>query len=296
MKSVWIVILLVLSIGCGKEQTSETKAVHDLKHILGLQAAQVSVDGKQVAAYQFLLCDRNAMQEYLAAESLDEAFNNTDVCYNPLVAKDNSAAVFIAIPDTKTLERNKLLRNVGKAGLVAGGVVILTASVLLGVKSWRLFTKAEEYIKFFNRASKADKRKKTLQEVGNNLERRKQLVEKFSKEDKSRLLRAGKWIAGGGIVASAARWFIFPDGGFYLFYSLFDLNKKYFDDGRKILYTWGSAEDTYLKNHPHLINDEWQYTAREHTGIYHLLVGIKKNLKCEFSKRYKRENPLLRDD
>ena len=93
MRSVWVIAFLVLSIGCGREQTAATKAVHGLKHILGLQAVQISVDGKQVDAHRFLLCDRSAMQEYIASDSLDEAFNNTDVCYNPLVAKDNNAAV-----------------------------------------------------------------------------------------------------------------------------------------------------------------------------------------------------------
>ncbi|MDE3269042.1 MAG: hypothetical protein OYH77_02025 [Pseudomonadota bacterium] len=321
MKVAWIITIMVLAVACGGKQdlTSETKAVHDVQHVLGLQAMQVVVDGKQVEAYQFLLCDRSAMREQFAmhelmatspvdrgaidtsryGEIVDGLLGDKEICYNPFVAKNSegnaSSAVFITMPDTKSLERNKLLRNVAKAGLVAGGAVVLTASVLLGIKSWRLFIRAEEYIRYFNRAAKAAKRAKALQKL-NSEQQRRRLLEKFSKEDRHRLKRIAAWLAGGGIVASTMRWFIFADGGFHLYFKLFDLNKKYFDDGRKVLYTWGSAEEAYLNNYQHLTNDEWQYTAREHSGVYHLLVGIKKDLDCEFSARYKKENPLLRDE
>lgn len=248
------------------------RAVADYRKALGLVQSEVEVEGNTVQAWQFLLCDRVALL-HADADKTAALLANSEVCYNPLIDAEGEAAVFFSPPDTSAARTKNAGRWAVKGLMVAGGGMLAFFSIKLGFKTWKWFVRMEEYILHGQRL----KREAVAQA------RADQGLKK-----KNRLLA---WITGGGAVGFWAGFVLVGDGAITALEQVWNINKTYFNQGKKVLLEWGLPEQTYINDYPYLSNDAWQDTKKI-DSIDQLLVGIKNTLKCEFSPRYIEENPL----
>ena len=270
--SVLLSLCIVLS-SCSAPHSTE-RAVADYDKALGLVPTQIEVKGQLVQAWQFLLCDR---VELLHAETdkIEELLANSEVCYNPLVDAEGGAAVYLTQPAASAASTKAAGRWVVKGLMVAGGGVLAFFSVKFGLRIWKWFGNVEEYVRYSQRL----KREAAAKARGQDLQ-------KMSKGQ--RLLA---WITGGGAVGFFAWFFLVGDGAFNTLGRLWNINKTYFDNGKKVVLEWGLPEQSYINDYPYLINNAWQDTKKT-DSIDRLLLGVKNTLKCEFSPRYLEENPL----
>ena len=281
-------VLLGVTVGCGTQENSESKAIADNNKMLGLHLQEVTVDGKKIPAYQFLLCDRFKLLQSPEKSALQDP----DICYNPFVDKKKGVPVYLTTLSTEALEQRKLLRTIGKGIVVVGGVALAAVSVKFAAKVWKIMSSFEEYLRYSMRVRRSEKIAKLIKEAGDDAAKVAKVVERESKREHNRLYRAYAWLFGGGITATVAHWFIIGDGAFMFMFDLFFANKAYFDNGRKILYTWGSPEDEYLQSFPYLKNDDWLQTMKVNS-VFKVMEGIRKDIGCEYNDRYKDENPLI---
>ena len=254
---------------CGMPHGNE-QAVADYDKALGLVQTEIELEGKKVQVWQFLLCDREKLL-HAYTDKIKELLDNSDICYNPLVDTEGGAAVYFSQPDTRTARMKAAGRWAAKGLLVAGAGVLAFFSIKFGLKTLKWFTSMEEFI----RASKRMKREKMAEE----------LAKKFV--HKNRLLA---WITSGGVVGFLAWFFLVGDGAIKTLEHVWNINKTYFNNGKKVVLEWGLPEQTYINDYPYLVNDAWQDTKKTDT-IDRLLLGIKNTLQCEFSPRYIEENP-----
>ncbi len=272
IKSIKISMLLSLGIvasNCGAPHGG-TQAVADYGKALGLVKTEIEVEDRTVEAWQFMLCDRF---ELLHADNIASLLANPEVCYNPLVDAEGGAAVFISPPETGAARTKTAALWVVKGLVVAGGGVLAFFSIKFGFKTWKWFTNMETYIRY----SQSLKRELAAQ-----------ARDAKGLEKKNRLLA---WITGGGMLGIVAGVFLVGDGAFTMLGQVWNINKTYFNKGKKAVLEWGRPEQTYINDYPYLVNDAWQDTKKT-DSIDRLLVGIKNTLKCEFSPRYIEENPL----
>ena len=267
-----LVLCLVLS-SCSAPHSTE-QAVADYSQALGLVPTTLDVDGKQVQAWQFLLCNRVALLHADSAE-MEKLLANPEVCYNPLVDAEGGAAVFFTQPDASAAQLKAKGRWLVKGLMLVGGGVLAFFSIKFGIRTWKWFSNVEDYIRhsqILKREIAAKARGKNLQEI----------------PKKERLLA---WLTGGGLVGFFAWFFLVGDGAFTVLGQVWNINKTYFNKGKKVLFEWGLPEQSFINDYPYLINDAWQDTKKT-PSIDTLLLGIKNTLKCDFSPRYLKENPL----
>ena len=251
---------------------STERAVADYGKALGLVQTEIEVDDRTVQAWQFLLCDRVELL-HAGADKIAALLANSEICYNPLVDAEGGAAVFLTQPDTSAARTKNTGRWAVKGLMVAGGGVLAFFSIKFGIKTLKWFISTEEYIAYSQRLQR---------EVA------AQAREDRGLKKKNRLLA---WITGGGAVGFWAGFVLVGDGALTTLEQVWNINKTYFNQGKKLLLEWGLPEQIYINDYPYLSNDAWQDTKKI-DSIDRLLLGIKNTLKCEFSPRYIEENPL----
>lgn len=272
-KNSMLMSLCIVFSSCRAPHGTE-QAVADYGKALGLVQAEIEVEGNKVQAWQFLLCDRVEMLHTEPAD-IEALLANAEVCYNPLVDAEGGAAVFLTQPDASAARTKAAGRWVVKGLMIAGGGVLAFFSIKFGFKTWKWFTSMEEYVRY----SQLLKREGAAKARGRDLQ-------KLKKKD-----RLFAWITGGGVVGFLAWFFLVGDGAFTTLERVWNINKTYFNKGKKVLLEWGLPEQTYINDYPYLVNDAWQDTKKT-DSIDRLLLGIKNTLQCEFSPRYLEENPL----
>ena len=82
-KSMGLVLLCLVLSSCHAPHSTE-QAVADPIQVLGLVPTMLDVDGKQVQAWQFVLCDRTSLLHADRA-GIEKLLADAEVCYNPLV-------------------------------------------------------------------------------------------------------------------------------------------------------------------------------------------------------------------
>ena len=271
LKNTMLLAFLLLA-SCGTPVSTERAVADKNGKALGLVQTEVSMDGKPVQVWQFLLCDLKALLDADAA-TIPKLLADEQVCYNPLLDKQGGAAVYLALPSTRGAAWRSKGRWAVRGLMVVGGGVLAFFSVRLGLKIWKWFSSMEDYI----RHSMILKREKAAQA-------------RFEKGLKPRN-RFFAWLTGGGVVGFFTWFYLVGDGAFETLRRMWAVNKTYYNNGKKVLFEWGQAEQSYIDNYPYLNNDAWQNTKKV-TSIDTLLLGIKKSLGCEFSQRYLSENPL----
>ena len=270
-----LLLLWLLLSSCSTPHSTE-QAVADYDKALGLVQTEVEVEGKQVQAWQFLLCDRLTLL-HTETDKMAELLKNSEVCYNPLVDADNGAAVFLTQPDTSAARTQATGRWLVKGVMIAGAGVLVFFSLKFGWKTWKWFGNMEEYIRY----SQKLKRAKAAEELA-----------KMGLKKKNRLLA---WVTGGGVVGFMAWFFLVGDGAFSTLGHVWNINKTYFNKGKQVILEWGLPEQDFINDYPYLVNDAWHDTKKT-DSIDRLLLGIKNTLQCEFSPRYLKENPLRTAD
>ena len=270
IKNTGLLVLCLVFSSCRAPHSTE-QAVADYSKALGLVPTTLDVDGEQVQAWQFLLCDRVALLHADTA-GIEKLLADPEVCYNPLVDAEGGAAVFFTQPDTSAAQLKAKGRWLVKGLMLVGGGTLAFFSVKFGFRTWKWFSNAEEYIRH------------------SQILKRSQQGSKFFFSNRT-VNRVVAWLAGGGLVGFFAWFFLVGDGAFTVLGQLFNINKTYFNQGKKVLFEWGLPEQSFINDYDYLVNDAWQDTKKT-PSIDTLLLGIKNTLKCDFSPRYLEENPL----
>ena len=293
---VLVATMCFLCLSCGKNY-SEQKAIADVEEILGIRKVEIPLhelssttahEDSKVTAYEFLLCKRKLFFD--AEEEQKEAiFENTKICYNPFVGKNTSTPLYLLDINVEDAKNRKVLRMIAKGAVITGGVVIVGAALFLGIKNISFFFKAENVIKQAIRMDRAKHIAKQISKAKN--EAQKQAIRNKIIKEESRLGSIKNFFKV-GISDFISRYFIIFDGAFLMAYGAFVAGKFYFDKGRKFVFLYGHEENTYIESFPFIMNDQWHSTAKVQ-NIYTVMEGIKRDLNCDFSDRYKRENPLI---
>ena len=258
-----ILLMLLLSVSaCGTEPLAEQKAIADTSTGQSLGLHKTTIDG--MTSYQFLLCDRLRIAEQ---NDIDKSLVDPQTCYNPLVDNNGQPVVLTAEPTAiaSFLDNSKYF--VGKASTVVGAVILVAGSVFFVKKSWDIFNRVEIFFKH------------------------SRLLDGI-RSDSGVLKRIFSWFKDGKGTSFFAAWFLIGDGAFVLFGRLFNLNKFYYENGKKVLFDWGKGDKLYRENFPYLTNNDWQNTKKV-ARVHYVLDAIRNDLGCQFSERYRQENPIL---
>lgn len=266
-------LLLCLLESCGVPPTSNELAVADYDQVLGLVSSEVDIDGEQVQVWHFLLCKRAALLQNDPA-AIAELLQDQEVCYNPFIDAKGGAAVYLSPPKAQGDQLKTSGRLLTKSLVVVGGTVLAFFSVKFGWRVWKWFTNIEEYIRY------------------SQILKRAKIAKERSEQGLKKKNRALAWVSGGGVIGFLAAWVLVGDGAFTMLSRLWNINKTYFNNGKKVLLDWGQPERSYRDDYPYLVNDAWLDTKKS-ASIDDLLLGIKRTLDCEFSPRYLEENPTL---
>ena len=177
--------------------------------------------------------------------------------------------MFLTQPDASAAQLKTKGRWLVKGLMLVGGGTLAFFSIKFGIKTWKWFTTFETYVRSYVRYS---------------------LLQRSQQGGKTQN-RLMAWLTGGGLVGFFAWFILVGDGAFTVLEQVWNINKTYFNNGKKVLLEWGLPEQSFINDYPYLVNDAWQDTKYT-PSIDTLLLGIKNTLKCGFSPRYLEENPL----
>lgn len=258
-----LLLMLTMISACGTEPIAEEKAIADASTGQSLGLHKTTVDDKTV--YQFMLCDRLRIAEQ---NDIDKSLSDSETCYNPLVDTKGQPFVLTAEPTATATFIDKTKKVAGKASVVVGAGVLVATSIVFGIKSWKVFVSVEDYFKH------------------------SRLMEGIQSAAKKKLHRVISWFKDGKATSFFAAWFLVGDGAFIVFWRILDLNKFYYNNGKKVLFDWGKGDKLYRDNFPYLVNNDWRNTKKV-ARVHYVLDAIRKDLGSQFNERYRRENPIL---
>ena len=258
-----ILSTLLLVNACAHQPLAENRAVADNSTGQSLGLHKTTVDG--ITSYQFLICNRLRIAEQ---DDIDKSLTDPQTCYNPLVDDQGQPFVLTAEPTAVASFLDKSKYFVGKASTVVGAGVLVASSVYFGKKVWDIFNGVEHYLKHAR------------------------VLDGLSSATSKTWRRVVSWFKDGKATSFFATWVLVGDGAFVVLWQVFNLNKFYYDNGKKVLFDWGKGDKLYRDNFPYLVNGDWRDTSKVER-VHYVLDAIRKDLGCQFSERYRQENPIL---
>lgn len=258
-----ILAMLSLVCACGTEPTAEQKAIADSSTGQSLGLHKTTVDG--ITKYQFLLCNRLRIAEQ---DDINKSLTDPQTCYNPLIDAKGQPLALTAEPTVTASFLDKSKYFVGKGLTVVGAGILVAGSVYFGKKTWDIFTGVENHFKH------------------------SRLLDGVQSAASGTWGKIVSWFKDGKATSFFATWVIVGDGAFLVLWRVFGLNKFYYDNGKKVLFDWGKGDKLYRDVFPYLVNDDWRNTKKVER-VHYVLDAIRKDLGCQFSKRYRQENPIL---
>lgn len=264
-------ILCLCLAGCGSvAPKGGNRAVADREKSLGLVETIATIDNKRVPVYQFMLCDRGKLEN--REQDIETWLTDPQVCYNPFVDENGGATIYLAIPQAKHAAlKSSVGKKAAKFAIVATTGVLVFFGVKFGWRIWGPISSMEEYVRHNSFI------KKGKQPTPNGA---------------NKATKAVAWFTSGGATTFLATWFIVGDGALSMLHRLWQGGKIYYENGKKVLLQWGRVDGQYRNNEPFLLNNLWLDTKKV-ASVDDIILGIRNELGCKLSPRYKTENPLL---